>query len=297
MCDLLVYNNTMTKNNNLDSPSALKFSVLPASRAVAWLGLAWTMLKAQAPRLLLISLFFQFFLSFAQAGMLGLVVILCLPVLSAGMLHSLESVDAGKKPMLKMLLIGFSNSRSLSKLLLLGAIVMVIGLLVVTLVMSGQVMNLDPDLLARIEQGDLDAIQSIDPQVIKNAMFAMLIGAAISGTLTYFTVPLIWFKDAKVGQAILLGLTAMAKNWRPLLLLGVLLGFIAMPLGLLFGIFYFAALQGGAASSVMALLILLFGPLFQLLVFSTQYVAFREIFGLEVKPDGGQQVGENQLIA
>lgn len=297
MRDLLVYNNTMTKNNNLDSPSSLNFSVLPAARAVAWLGLAWTILKAQALRLLLISLLFQFFLSFAQAGMLGLVVILCLPVLSAGMLHSLESVDAGKKPMLKMLLAGFSNSRSLSKLLLLGAIVMIIGLLVVTLVMSGQVMNLDPDLLARIEQGDLDAIQSIDPQVIKNAMFAMLIGAAISGTLTYFAVPLIWFKDVKVGQAILLGLTAMAKNWRPLLFLGVLLGFIAMPLGLLFGIFYFAALQGGAASSVMAVLILLFGPLFQLLVFSTQYVAFREIFSFEAKPDGGQQVAENQLIA
>ena len=294
---MLVYNNTMTKNNNPDSPSSLKFSVLPAARGVAWLGLAWTMLRTQALRLLLISLFFQFFLSFAQAGMLGLVVILCLPVLSAGMLHSLHSVDLGKRPILMMLFAGFSNSRSLSKLLLLGAIVMIIGLLVVTLVMSGQVMNLDPDLLARIEQGDLDAIQSIDPQVIKNAMFAMLIGAAISGTLTYFAIPLIWFKDIKVGQAILLGLSAMAKNWRPLLVLGVLLGLIAIPLGLLFGIFYFAALKGGVASSVMAFLILLFGPLFQLLVFSTQYVAFRDIFRLEVKADGDEQAGKSQLVA
>jgi len=294
---LLVYNNTMTKNNNLDSPPSLKFSSLPAARGVAWLGLAWTIVRSQTIRLLLISLFFQFFLSFAQAGMLGLVVLLCLPVLSAGILHSLHCAALGQKPLLAMLFVGFSSFRSLSKLLLLGAVVMVIGLLVVTIAMSGQVMNLDPDLLARIEQGDLEAIQSIDPQVIKNAMFAMLIGAAISGTLTYFAVPLIWFKQATVGQSILLGLAAMAKNWKPLLVLGLLLGLLAMPLGLLFGIFYFAALQGGAVSSVMAFLILLFGPLFQLLVFSTQYVAFRDIFRLETKSDMDAQEHGNQLVA
>ena len=294
---MLVYNNTMTKNNNLDSPPSLKFSSLPAARGVAWLGLAWTIVRSQTIRLLLISLFFQFFLSFAQAGMLGLVVLLCLPVLSAGILHSLHCAALGQKPLLAMLFVGFSSFRSLSKLLLLGAVVMVIGLLVVTIAMSGQVMNLDPDLLARIEQGDLEAIQSIDPQVIKNAMFAMLIGAAISGTLTYFAVPLIWFKQATVGQSILLGLAAMAKNWKPLLVLGLLLGLLAMPLGLLFGIFYFAALQGGAVSSVMAFLILLFGPLFQLLVFSTQYVAFRDIFRLETKSDMDAQEHGNQLVA
>lgn len=254
-------------------------------------------MRSQTIRLLLISLFFQFFLSFAQAGMLGLVVLLCLPVLSAGILHSLHCAALGQKPLLAMLFVGFSSFRSLSKLLLLGAVVMVIGLLVVTIAMSGQVMNLDPDLLARIEQGDLEAIQSIDPQVIKNAMFAMLIGAAISGTLTYFAVPLIWFKQATVGQSILLGLAAMAKNWKPLLVLGLLLGLLAMPLGLLFGIFYFAALQGGAVSSVMAFLILLFGPLFQLLVFSTQYVAFRDIFRLETKSDMDAQEHGNQLVA
>lgn len=287
----------MTKNNNLDSPPSLKFSTLPAARGVAWLGMAWTIVRSQTIRLLLISLFFQFFLSFAQAGMLGLAVLLCLPVLSAGMLHSLHSAALGKRPLLAMLFVGFSNSRSLSKLLLLGAIVMVIGLLVVTIAMSGQVMNLDPDLLARIEQGDLDAMQSIDPQVIKNAAFAMLIGAAISGTLTYFAVPLIWFKQAKVSQSILVGLTAMAKNWRPLLVLGLLLGLLALPLGLLFGIFFFAAQQGGAVLSVMAFLILLFGPLFQLLVFSTQYVAFRDIFRLETPPETDVQDHDNQLVA
>lgn len=264
---------------------------------MAWLGSAWTILRAQTLRLLLISLFFQFFLSFAQAGILGLVVLLCLPVFSAGILHSLHTVALGQKPILAMLFVGFSNGKRLSKLLLLGAIVMVIGLLVVTIAMSGQVMNLDPELLTRIEQGDIDAIQAIDPQVIRNAMFAMLIGAAISGTLTYFAVPLIWFKDATVGQALWVGLTAMAKNWQPLLVIGLLLALIAVPIGLLFGIFFLAALKGGAASSALAFLILLFGPLFQLLVFSTQYVAFRDVFRFEVAPDSQDSSGDNQLVA
>ncbi len=177
---MLVYNNTMTKNNKPDSPSSLKFSVLPAARGVAWLGLAWTMLRTQALRLLLISLFFQFFLSFAQAGMLGLVVILCLPVLSAGMLHSLHSVDLGKRPILMMLFAGFSNSRSLSKLLLLGAIVMIIGLLVVTLVMSGQVMNLDPDLLDRNTVG----------LIVRYILFCCAQGRSgiVRDGISYFTV-------------------------------------------------------------------------------------------------------------
>lgn len=275
----------------------MKFSKLPAARGMAWLGSAWTILKAQTIRLLLISLFFQFFLSFAQAGILGLIVLLCLPVFSAGILHSLHTVAVGKKPLLAMLFVGFSSGKSLSKLLLLGAIVMVVGLLVVTLVMSGQVMNLDPELLTRIEQGDLEAIQSIDPQVIQNALIAMMIGAAISGMLTYFAVPLIWFKDATVGQSIMIGLSAMAKNWQPLLVIGLLLALVAIPMGLLFGIFYLAAMQGGSSASVMAFLVLLFGPLFQLLVFSTQYVAFRDIFSFEVEQDSNPLDSDNQLVA
>jgi hypothetical protein len=297
LVDMLVYNNTMTKNNNHDSSSKTKYSKLPAARGVAWLVAAWTLIRSQTIRLLLISLFFQFFLSFAQAGMLGLVVVLCLPVLSAGILQSLQTADSGKKPMLALLFAGFSNGKSLSKLLLLGAIVMVVGFLIVTLVMSGQVMNLDPEVLKRIETGDLDAIQSIDPQILQNALYAMLIGAAISGTLTYFAVPLIWFKDESVGQSLMAGLAAMAGNWKPLLVTGLLLGLLAAPIGLLFGIFFLSSLQGSAISSVLAFLILLFVPLFQLLVFGTQYTAFREIFNFEVnQPEDGSS-SDGQLVA
>jgi len=54
---------------------------LPAARGLTWVSGSWGLIKRQAIRLLLISLFFQLFLSFSQMGALGMVVVLCLPVL------------------------------------------------------------------------------------------------------------------------------------------------------------------------------------------------------------------------
>lgn len=273
------------------------FHMYPAARGLAWVTGSWGLVKRQPIRLLLISLFLQFFLSFSQAGALGLLVILCLPVLTAGMLHAFYSVESGEKPNLAILFLPFTSTKSLSKLLLLGAVVMVLGLLVITLVMSGQVMNIDPDLLSRIEQGDLDALQMIDPKIIENAVFAMAIGAAISGTVTYFAVPLIWYKKLGVVNSITIGLRALARNWRPLLVIGLLLGVLAVPIGLLFGSFYLSALSGGTASPVLAFLILLLGPMFQLLLFGTQYLAFRDIFGLNTNAETSSGSGDDQLVA
>lgn len=264
----------------MTDPTQQEINKLPAARGLAWVASSWGLIRRQPVRLLLISLFLQFFLSFAQAGIFGLLVILCLPVFSAGMLLALFTVDVGKKPALAALFMPFTASRALSKLLMLGAIVMVLGFIIITLVMSGQVMNIDAEIISRIEKGDLDALQLIDPQVIENAIFAMAFGATVSGTITYFAVPLIWFRNRPVGSAIVMGLKGLARNWRPLLVIGVLLGLLAIPIGLLFGSFYLSAISGGQASSILAFLILLLGPLFQLLLFSTQYLAFRDIFGL-----------------
>jgi hypothetical protein len=195
------------------------------------------------------------------------------------------------------MLMPFTASKSLLKLLLLGAIVMLLGFLIITLVMSGQVMNIDPDILSRIEQGDIEALQFIDPQVIENAIFAIAVGATISGTVTYFAVPLIWFRDQQIGRSIILGLSALARNWRPLLVVGLMLGLMAVPIALLFGSFYLSALTDGSGSSVLAFLILLLGPLFQLLLFGTQYLAFRDIFGLDATSDAGSKPSTDQLVA
>lgn len=213
-------------------------------------------------------------------GALGMVVVLCLPVLSAGVLQAFYTVQGGEKPMLAVLFMPFTAKGRTGSLLLLGAVALAVALMVVTLLLAGQVMDIDPDIIVRIEQGDLDALQLIDPQVLRNAVFAMLIGATISGTLTYFSIPLIWFHSHSMGSALITGLKGLVRNWKPLLVLGLVLGLLAVPIALLFGYFYLSALNGGGAPTLLGFLLLLLGPLFQLMLFGSQYLAFRDIFGM-----------------
>jgi len=254
---------------------------LPAARGLAWVSGSWGLVKRQPLRLLLIGLFFQFLLSFSQTGPLGIVVILCLPVLSAGLLQAFFLVEHGEKPMLAVLLKPFTAKGSIGSLLLLGGIAMAVALLIVALTLAGQMLDIDPNIIVRIEQGDLDALQLIDPKVLQSAVLAMAIGAAISGTITYFSVPLIWFRKHGVGSALIMGLKALGRNWKPLLVIGLFLGLLAVPIVLLFGSFYLSALNDGTASTFLGILLLLIGPMFQLLLFGSQYLAFRDIFGLD----------------
>ena len=269
---------------------------LPAARGLAWLSGSWGLIKRQPLRLLLISLFFQFLLSFSQTGALGLVVILCLPVLSAGLLQAFFLVEHDEKPMLAVLFMAFTAKRSIGSLLLLGAVAMVVALLVVTLVLAGQMVDIDPNIIVRIEQGDLDALQLIDPQVLETAVLSMALGAAISGTLTYFSVPLIWFRKQKMGSALIMGLKGLGRNWKPLLVIGLMLGLLAVPIVLLFGSFYLSALSEGTASTLLGFLLLLLGPMFQLILFGSQYLAFRDIFGLDETAEIDKMSGV-QLVA
>ncbi|NOR21018.1 MAG: hypothetical protein GQ538_13130, partial [Xanthomonadales bacterium] len=158
-------------------------------------------------------------------------------------------------------------------------------------------MNVDPEILNQIEQGNLDALQLIDPQILENTIVAMAIAAAISGSISYFSVPLIWFKKQAVGYSVIIGLKAMARNWRPLLVIGLVLGLLAVPVVLLFGSFYLSALSEGTASTFLTFLLLLLGPMFQLLLFGTQYLAFRDIFGLDESVKDGEKRSEDQLLA
>jgi len=274
----------------------LNIRKLPAARGLAWVSGSWDLVKRQPLRLLLISFFFQFILSFSQTGALGLVVILCLPVLSAGLLHAFFLVEHGGKPMLAILFMPFTSRANIGALLLLGAISMVLALAVVSVVVAGQVLQIDPNIITRIEQGDIEALQLIDPQVMESAVLAMALGAVISGTITYFAVPLIWFRKRAMGNAILAGLKALASNWKPLLVIGLFLALLAVPIGLMFGYFYVSALSTGKGSTLVALLLLLIGPMFQLLLYGTQYLAFRDIFGLDDVILPVQKKGD-QLVA
>ena len=276
---------------------AIVIQKLPASRGLAWISGAWELIRRQPLRLLLIGLFFQLLLGFTQSSALGLVIILCLPVLTAGMLHAFFVVEHVGKPALGVLFLPFTRGESFGRLLLLGAGVLVIVLLIMSAFMAGQVVGIDPEIVSRIEQGDLEALQFIDPQIMENAVLAMAVGAAVSGCVTYFSVPLIWFRRQPMGSAVITGLRALGRNWKPLLMLGVFLAIVTVPIVLLFGSFYLSALSEGAGSYGLAFLLLVLGPLFQLLLFGTQYLAFRDIFGFgEATPARGKP-SDDQLVA
>ena len=125
----------------------------------------------------------------------------------------------------------------------------------------------------------------------------MVVGAAVSGTISYFSVPLIWFNKLPLGQALTLGLVALARNWQPMLIVGLLLTLLAIPVGLLFAFFYLSVLTGAGQSFWLAFLMLLVGPVFQLLLFATQYLAFRDIFGIEISSESDNTQAEDQLVA
>lgn len=270
---------------------------LPASRALGWFVGCWALIKQQALRLMLISLFFQFFLGFAQVQALGLLVVLCLPVLSAGMMHAFLVTEKGQKPMLAVLFVAFTDRARVSRLLLLGAIVMALGLLVMTMILAGQVIDIDPEIIGRIEQGDMEALQLIDPKIMESAVYAMAIGAAISASITYFSVPLIWFANQGMGIALTVGFKALFRNWKPLLAIGLLLGLLAVPVFLVFGYFYLSALESGSTSNLSGVLIMILGPFYQLFLFGTQYLAFRDVFGMQETPAGSEEQTPDQLVA
>ena len=134
---------------------------LPASRGLAWISGSWEMIRRQPLRLLLIGLFFQLLLGFTQSSALGLLIVLCLPVLTAGMLHAFFVVEHVGKPPLGVLFLPFTRGESVGRLILLGASVLVIILLIMSAFMAGQVVDIDPEIISRIEQGVASRVERV----------------------------------------------------------------------------------------------------------------------------------------
>jgi hypothetical protein len=127
---------------------------------------------------------------------------------------------------------------------------------------------------------------------------AFLVGLSISGTLSYFTIPLIWFHDRKLGSALGAGLHALLVNWKPFLALGAGLLLLFLPVALVSGALFGLAAGGGVMAALVMGLIMVLLLLFQLMLFGTQYCAFREIFGMPAGTAPPPAAGsDGQLVA
>mgnify|MGYP001827484776 CR=1 FL=1 len=280
----------------LPTDPGVAMNKLPAARGLAWFSGSLMLLKAQPLRLLLIGLVLQFLMGLTQLSALGLLLIMAVPALTAGVMEAMSIVERGFRPSLVTLFSAFSDTQKVLRLFIISLVMIAAGLLSASILLSGVAGSLDQEFLNRIEQGDVDALATADPALIQSLATALLVGLFISGSLAYFSVPLVWFRGLPAGTAILEGLVGMLKNWLPFLVLGALLAVVALPVGILSATLLANALMGGQASALVTLLMMLLMVAYQLLVFGAQYLSFKEIFGTgqdqpETRPD------DNQLVA
>jgi hypothetical protein len=267
----------------------------PAS-GMGWLTGALQLLRDQAGRLLLIALLMQLILGLVQLPLLGVLVVLAVPGLSAGILEAFHRARIGATPALSLLFRPLASDR-LGRFVGMGGLVILISVLCVSFVM-GSTTELDEALLARLQQGDMAALEDIDPSFVTRLFAAFAISVAISGTLTFFSIPLVWFGNRKLGAALGEGLRALLANWKPMLVLGLALTAVFVPFSMLTALLMQFALMEGIAGMLGMGLVMVLLLMFQLLLFGTQYCAFAEIFSLQAGPPGAEPPpGDDQLVA
>lgn len=265
---------------------------LPASRGLAWLVGSLALFRSQPSRLLLMGLILQFLTGFSQAGPLGFVFVLAIPALTAGLLQAMDGVSRGSRPPLMTMFVAFSAPPRLLRLFLLSLVMLAVGMLAAGGLLSGSLAGLDPALLARLERGDMSALNSADPELLRQIMLSVLAGLLASGLVAYFSIPLVWFRGRSVGPAILAGLAGIFKNALPLAVLAACMALLAMPVYFLVSLL----MRSGGESTVLTLLVLLILVAYQLVLFGAQYLSFREVFGTgQAEIDTGS--GDDQLVA
>ncbi|MGH8034217.1 MAG: hypothetical protein ACREO9_03250, partial [Lysobacterales bacterium] len=238
-------------------------------------------------------------LGLARVPPLGLFVVLSMPALSAGLLQAFRMIAAGQRPASASLFSPLVAGVKTGRLLLLGAVMVVVGIVAVSLMLSGSDSLLDPQLLARIEQGDKQALAELDPALLLRMMAAIAVGVSLTGTLSFMAIPLLWFRDWNLGTALISGIRALFVNWRPFSVLGLGLAVLLIPVALLVAVLFQVAAKAGFLSVLPVGLMLLIVLAFQLVVFGAQFCSFREIYGLDTVSPGVGAGGDkdDQLLA
>ena len=256
-------------------------AAVPASSGFAWVVQSLELLRAQASRLLFIALLMQIILGLVQVPLLGLLIVLSIPGLSAGILEAFHVTGVGARPALHLLFLPIATSDRRGRLFGLGALIFAIGILCISLLIGNTMSGIDEAQLMRLQQGDMEVLYEIDPLFITRLLTAFLLSVAIGGTITFFAIPLIWFRNGRLWSSIGEGMRALITNWKPMLVLGGVLAVVFIPVSMLTGLLLQASAAGGVVSYIMTLLMMILLLLFQLLLFGTQYCAYRQIFPFE----------------
>jgi len=271
---------------------------VPASHGISWLIQSLSLIRLQAGRLLLIAMLMQVILGLTQVPLIGLLVVISVPGFSAGILEAFHVTARNGRPGPGLLLKPLTSGTHSGRLLAMGALVFAIGILSVSLILTSSAELLDPDLISRIEQGDVDAIAQLNPDSLQRMVLAFMLGVAISGTLSFFTIPLMWFRDRRLWPALAAGLKALVTHWKAFLVLGLGVAAVLLPVMVAAGILiWLASSAGGVVSMLLMGLIMILILAFQLLLFGTQYCSFLDVFGIEDEKSPPAPEDESQLVA
>lgn len=257
-----------------------KIQVLPARHGLAWLVQGLVLMRAQPARLLFLAVLLQLLLGLTRIPLLGMLIVIAVPALSAGLLQAFSLVASGRPATSAALFAPLASRPRTGRLLAMGAVLFAVGILSVSLVLAGATDLLDAELLARLEQGDMNAMASLDPDLIMRFAIAILVGVSISGTLSFMAIPLVWFGDARLGEAFLSGLQALLMNWKPFTVLALGMIAILIPVALAVAVLFQATGSAGVFAIFLLGLIMLIALGFQLLVFATQYCSYRDIYAM-----------------
>lgn len=273
--------------------------IFPARYGISWLVQSLALIRAQPARLLFLAVMLQLILGLTRLPLIGLFIVIAMPALSAGLLQAFRLVAAGQRPLTVTLFAPLAAGPRTGRLLLLGVLLFAIGILSVSLLLTGSESMIDPELLARIEQGDMDALAAIDPQLILQIGMAMVVGVSLSGTLSFMAIPLLWFHDQKLSAALISGIKALFLNWRPFTVLALGLAILLVPVVLIVAILFQVAGTAGIFSVVLIGLVMVIALAFQLAIFGTQYCSFRDIYALDsIEPEAGAgDISDSQLLA
>ncbi|MFC1720297.1 BPSS1780 family membrane protein [Pseudomonadota bacterium] len=279
-------------DNTVDHSRASSFS-----RGLAWLVQSLALLRMQSGRLLLIAVFMQVILGLTQLRLIWMLIIISVPALSAGVLEAFDVTSRGGRPGLNLLFKPLTSGTHRGRLLLMGLLVFAVGILSISLMLSGSEVFLDPEMVSRIEQRDIDALTELDQGSLGKMIMAFLVGITISGTLSYFTIPLIWFGDRKLGQALVEGIKALVVHWKPFLTLALGLFLISIPVIVVSTFLIGMAASGGLISGIVMACMMILLLAFQMLLFASQYCAFRDIFGIGERSGPPTEEDDSQLVA
>ena len=86
-----------------------KKSAVPASSGFAWVVQSLELLRAQASRLLFIALLMQIILGLVQVPLLGILIVLSIPGLSAGILEAFHVTARGGRPPMHLLFLPLAS--------------------------------------------------------------------------------------------------------------------------------------------------------------------------------------------